>query len=134
MAAEPSKVTRVLYVEDDRDLQFSMSQILRILGYQVECADNGKLGVEKAEGWKPDVILMDVRMPVMDGPTAINILRGQPETEHTPIIVLSAYSDSKTRDACKRAGADTFLTKPVDIEKIDTVIKAHLGHSKNQSR
>jgi CheY-like chemotaxis protein len=131
MAAEPVKATRVLYVEDDKDLQFPMMQILGILGYQVECADNGKIGLEKAETWKPDIILMDVRMPVMDGPTAIRILRSKPETEHTPIIVLSAYSDSKTREACKQAGANAFFTKPIDFEKIDAIIKAHLGLAKN---
>ena len=130
MAAKPEHATRVLYVEDDKDLQFPMSQMLGIMGYQVECADNGKIGVEKAETWKPDIILMDVRMPVMDGPTAIRILRDKPETEHIPIIVLSAYSDVKTRETCKQAGANIFLTKPADIEKIDALIKAQLGLGK----
>ena len=131
MAAEAENATRVLYVEDDKDLQFPMTQILGILGYQVECADNGKTGVEIAETWKPHIILMDVRMPVMDGPTAIRVLRGKPETEHTPILVLSAYSDVKTRETCKRAGANAFFTKPVDFERIDAAIKSHLGLNKN---
>ena len=117
----------VLYVEDEKDLQVLMTNMLQFLGYEITCADNGKMGVEKAGDWKPDVILMDVRMPVMDGPEAIGILRGQPDTKNTPIYVVSAYNDSGTRDACRQAGADTFFTKPIDIEKIDATIKAALA-------
>ena len=123
MAERATKTPRVLYVEDEKDIQIPISQMLRFLGYDVECADNGQLGVEKAENWQPDVILMDVRMPVMDGPEAIRILRSRPDTEGTPIFVLSAYTDSKTRITCKQAGADAFFPKPIDIEKIDAAIK-----------
>jgi CheY-like chemotaxis protein len=126
MAERVAKTPRVLYVEDEKDIQIPISQMLRFLGYDVECADNGHLGVEKAENWKPDVILMDVRMPVMDGPEAIRILRSRPDTEGTPIFVLSAYTDSKTRVTCKQAGADAFFPKPIDIEKIDAAIKNKL--------
>ena len=126
MAERVVKTPRVLYVEDEKDIQIPISQMLRFLGYDVECADNGQLGVEKAENWKPDVILMDVRMPVMDGPEAIRILRSRPDTEGTPIFVLSAYTDSKTRITCKQAGADAFFPKPIDIEKIDAAIKNKL--------
>ena len=58
---------RVLYIEDDKNLQLSISQMLKFLGYEVLCADNGQDGVEKAESWNPDVILTDVRMPFMNG-------------------------------------------------------------------
>lgn len=131
MTGSAGNTPRVLYVEDDKDLQFPISQILGILGYEVACADNGKMGVEKAESWKPDIILMDVRMPVMNGPEAIRILRSKPNTERTPIFVLSAYSDSKTRDSCRQAGADAFFTKPVDIEKVDAAIKQALKIARN---
>jgi CheY-like chemotaxis protein len=126
MAERVTKSPRVLYVEDEKDIQIPISQMLRFLGYDVECADNGQLGVEKAENWKPDVILMDVRMPIMDGPEAIRVLRSRPDTEGTPIFVLSAYTDSKTRITCKQAGADAFFPKPIDIEKIDAAIKNKL--------
>jgi len=118
---------RVLYVEDEKDLQVLMTNMLQFLGYEITCADNGKTGVEKAKEWKPDVILMDVRMPVMDGPEAIAVLRSKPDTKNTPIYVLSAYNDATTRDACKQAGADDFFTKPIDIEKINAAIKATLA-------
>jgi CheY-like chemotaxis protein len=114
---------RVLYVEDDKTLQISLSQMLEILGYEVVCANNGQLGVEKAETWLPDIILMDMRMPVMSGDQAIQVLRSKPTTEKIPIFVLSAFSDAKTRELCKQVGADKFFTKPPDIYKIDAEIK-----------
>ncbi len=117
---------RGLYVEDEKDLQLAVSQMLNLLGYEVTYVGNGKAGVEKAESWRPDIILMDVRMPVMNGPDAIRILRSKPDTENIPVFVLSAYTDSKTRLSCKEAGANGFFPKPIDIEEIDAVIKETL--------
>ncbi len=121
---------RVLYVEDDKILQLSLAQILEILGYEVACADNGRQGVEKAESWLPDIILMDVRMPVMSGDQAVRLLRSKLATANIPIFVLSAYTDAKTRELCKQAGADKFFTKPPDIRKIDAEIKEFLDRKK----
>jgi CheY-like chemotaxis protein len=114
---------RILYVEDDKTLQLSLAQMLEILGYEVACADNGKQGVEKAESWQPDIILMDMRMPVMTGDQAIQVLRSKPDTAKIPIFVLSAFTDAKTRDLCRQVGATKFITKPPDIRKIDADIK-----------
>lgn len=118
---------RVLYVEDDKTLQLIVSQMLGMLGYEVAFADNGRLGVEKARSWKPDVILMDVRMPVMDGSEATRILRADPDTAQIPIFVLSAYTDAKTRKLCAEAGADGFFAKPPAVDKIDSAIKKALS-------
>jgi CheY-like chemotaxis protein len=118
--------TRILYIEDDKNLQLSISQMLKILGYEVACADNGKDGVEKAASWKPDIVLTDVRMPFMNGDEVIRTLRGQPGTAKVPIFVLSAYTDAKTRDLCKEAGANKFYAKPPDVRKIDADIKSVL--------
>jgi CheY-like chemotaxis protein len=129
----PSNTTvpiRVLYVEDDKILQLSLAQMLQILGYEVACADNGKQGVEKAESWLPDIILMDMRMPIMSGDQAIQVLRSNPATANIPIFVLSAFSDAKTRELCKQVGANKFITKPPDIRKIDAEIKEQLNHKK----
>ena len=117
---------RVLYVEDDKSLQMTVSQMLRLLGYEVDCADNGKMGVEKAERWLPDIILMDVRMPLMNGDEAIRILRRNPDLATIPIFVLSAYTDAHTRQLCRDAGANRFFTKPTDVRKLDTAIKEAL--------
>jgi CheY-like chemotaxis protein len=125
------RTIRVLYVEDDKDIRFPISQILTILGYEVMCANNGQQSIEAAESWKPDIILMDLRMPVMDGPTAIRLLRRNPDTSNIPIFVLSAYSDAKTRDLCEQIGVDRFMSKPIDVDKVDAAIKEFL---KRQTR
>jgi CheY-like chemotaxis protein len=121
------RTSRILYVEDVEDIRLPISEILTILGYAVRCANNGKQGVEAAESWQPDLILMDLRMPVMDGPTAIRTLRSNPDTSDIPIFVLSAYSDAETRHLCKQIGVDRFISKPIDIEKLDTAIKETLS-------
>ena len=118
---------RVLYVEDDQNLRYPISELLKLMGYEVETADNGKLGVEKAESWQPDFILMDLRMPVMDGWEAMRVLRSKPNTKETPIYVLSAYTDVKTRASATEAGADGFIAKPPDVDRIDAIIRKTLG-------
>ena len=127
MIQEVKNPIRVLYIEDEKTLQDVISQMLQLLGYEVACAGNGKVGVEMAKDWKPDLILTDLRMPIMDGPEAIRTLRHDTDTTHIPIFVLSAYTDSKTRETCRQAGADDFFTKPPDIEKIDAAIKKTVG-------
>jgi len=123
MTRNAASPIRILYVEDDKTLQLSLAQMLEILGYEVACADNGKQGVEKAESWQPDIILMDMRMPVMSGDQAIQVLRSKPDTAKIPIFVLSAFTDAKTRELCRQVGATKFMTKPPDIRKIDADIK-----------
>jgi CheY-like chemotaxis protein len=125
------RTIRIVYVEDDKDIRLPISQILTMLGYEVKCANNGQQGVEAAESWKPDIILMDLRMPVMDGPTAIRTLRNNPDTSDIPIFVLSAYSDAKTRGLCEQIGVDKFMSKPIDVDKVDAAIKEIL---KRQNR
>lgn len=127
MTSTIKSLPRILYVEDEKDLRVPISQILQLLGYQVECAVNGQEGVEKAGQWQPDLILMDIRMPLMNGIEATEALRNDPATEQIPIFILTAYTDSKTRDACEQAGADGFFAKPLDIEKVDATIKSFLN-------
>ena len=126
MTGNGTSPIRVLYVEDDKSLQVTISQMFRILGYVVVCVDNGRAGIEKAASWQPDIILMDVRMPLMSGDEAVRLLRSRPDTKNIPVFVISAYSDAKTRDQCKAAGATRFFTKPIDVRKVDIVIKETL--------
>lgn len=117
---------RVLYIEDEKVVQVAISQMLEILGYEVACADNGKLGLEKAKSWQPDIIFMDIRMPVMDGLEATRRLRQEPGTAHIPIFILSAYTDAKTREAGVQVGANGLLAKPTSIQKLHAVIQQAL--------
>ena len=129
MARNGTNPIRVLYVEDDKSLQVTISQMLKALGYVVECAENGKVGIIKANSWQPDLILMDIRLPLINGDEAIRLLRQDPETAKIPIFVLSAYTDAKTRNSCREAGADKFFTKPPDVRKVDAAIKKILDRN-----
>lgn len=125
---EHKHATRILYVEDAEVIRDTISRLLEIYGYKVAYARNGEEGVETALKWKPDLILMDLRMPIMDGYKAIQEIRFNPETRHIPIFVVSAWSSKKERDQARLAGADEFFVKPPDlnrlIEAIDVAVAA----------
>ncbi|MFC1976351.1 response regulator [Chloroflexota bacterium] len=115
---------RVLYVEDEKTLQDVVSEYLEAIGgYEVVCANDGQQGVEKALSWKPDFILMDVRMPVMNGIEATRVLRQTPETSATMIYALTAYSDEQTLAACEEAGINGYFTKPPNFHLIISTIR-----------
>ena len=123
-----SKPTRILYVEDAEVIRDTIARLLEVYGYKVAYAKNGKEGVEMAQQWKPDQVLMDLRMPIMDGYKAINEIKFNPQTRHIPIFVVSAWSSKKERDQARLAGADEFFVKPPDlnrlIEAIDIAVAA----------
>lgn len=117
---------RVLFVEDEKAVQDAIARMLELLGYQVTCADNGKQGVDLAKSWQPDFILMDIRMPVMDGLEATRRLRSNPATTEIPIFILSAYTDARSRRLYQDVGADGFLAKPTSISKLNFTIQKTL--------
>jgi CheY-like chemotaxis protein len=87
---EHSKPVRILYVEDAEVIRNTIGRLLEVHGYTVAYAKNGKEGVEVALQWRPDLVLMDLRMPIMDGYKAIDKIRFNPQTHHIPIFVVSA--------------------------------------------
>jgi CheY-like chemotaxis protein len=133
MADKPSKklkrlqnqgdVVRVLYVEDAAVIRDTISRLLKLSGYQVAYAKNGEEGVQKAKSWKPDVVLMDLRMPVMDGYQAIDEIKSDPELSHIPVFVITAWSNKKERTQAKLVGADQFFVKPPDLDQLIAAIE-----------
>ena len=137
MADQPKKlrklqkeVVKVLYVEDAAVIRDTIARLLEISGYEVAYAKNGEEGVEKALSWKPDVVLMDLRMPVMDGFKAINQIKTDPQTSHIPIFVVSAWSSKKERTRAKLEGADEFFVKPPDLNQLIDSIERAVAASK----
>ena len=118
-----SNPTRILYVEDAEVIRDTIGQLLEVYGYKVAYAKNGKEGVEMAQQWKPDLVLMDLRMPIMDGYKAINEIKFNPQTRHIPIFVVSAWSSKKERDQARLAGADEYFVKPPDLNRLSEAIK-----------
>jgi CheY-like chemotaxis protein len=120
---ENSKPIRILYVEDAEVIRDTIGRLLEVYGYKVAYAKNGKEGVEMAVEWKPNLVLMDLRMPVMDGYKAINEIKFNPQTHHIPIFVVSAWSGKKERDQARLAGADEFFVKPPDLNRLNEAIR-----------
>ncbi len=120
---ENEKPIRILYAEDTEVIRNVMAQTLEIYGYRVATAKNGQEGVEMALQWKPDLILMDLRMPVMDGYQAIQAIKVNPNTRHIPIFVVSAWNSQREIDQARAAGADAFFVKPTDIKRLNQAIK-----------
>ena len=108
-----TNATKILVVDDDPDIVELLQYNLRKEGYAVESAVNGKQAVEKAIESEPDVILLDVMMPVMDGIAACRALRAVPKLKDTYIMFLTARSEEFSEVAAFEAGADDFVTKPI---------------------
>jgi CheY-like chemotaxis protein len=125
---------RILYVEDAQVIQDTIAQLLEIYGYKVATAKNGQEGIKMALQWRPDLVLMDLRMPVMDGYQAIHEIRFNPQTHHSPIFVVSAWSSKRERDQARLAGADEFFVKPPDFNRLNEAIKLAVAASSEKSR
>jgi len=129
-----SKPTRILYVEDAEVIRDTIARLLEVYGYKVAYARNGKEGVEMAQQWKPDLVLMDLRMPIMDGYKAINAIKFNPQTRHIPIFVVSAWSSRKERDQARLAGADEFFVKPPDLNRLIEAIEIAVAASSKKPK
>jgi two-component system cell cycle response regulator DivK len=124
-------VFKILYVEDHPAQRDIMAQMLELSGYEVAVACDGIDGVEQAHSWCPDLILMDLRMPRMDGFEAIKLLRSDPETADIPIIAISAWASAKHKERALDAGADEHFTKPVDLSRLIETINRFLNRQKS---
>lgn len=109
---------KILYVEDNDDNVFVLQTRLGRAGHQVIVARDGAQGLEVAERELPDVILMDLGLPVLDGWEATRRIKAAPSTKHIPIIALTAHAMMGDREKAIEAGCDDFDTKPVDIQRL----------------
>lgn len=112
----------ILVVEDDPKGLKLVRDLLQVSGYTTLEATDGKQGVELAKARKPDLILMDVQMPVMDGLEATKILKADPITRDIPIMALTSYAMKGDEEKILQAGCDGYITKPIDtrgfLEKV----------------
>jgi CheY-like chemotaxis protein len=117
-------MTKVLYVEDNEDNVYVLKNRLTRKGYTVLIASDGAEGVSMAATEQPEVILMDLSLPVLDGWEATRRIKAAPETRHIPIIALSANAMAGDRETALAAGCDDFETKPLEMPRLLEKIRA----------
>lgn len=113
---------RILVVEDNRDNMTLIADILGSLNYEVMSAHDGQHGVEAAIAQQPDLILMDLSLPVMDGWTAAKTLKANMAVKHIPIIALTAHAMSGDRERAIEAGCDEYVSKPINMAELTVKI------------
>ncbi|HZA67215.1 MAG TPA: response regulator [Geminicoccaceae bacterium] len=117
----------LLYVEDNEMNRDMLSRRLQRRGFKVLMARDGEQGLATATAEKPDLILMDMSLPVLDGWEATRQLKASPETKGIPIIGLTAHAMATDRDKCLEAGCDDYDTKPVELSRLLEKIERLLG-------
>jgi CheY-like chemotaxis protein len=124
-------VTKILYVEDNDDNVYMLKMRLELLGdFDVVAAPDGEQGCAMALAERPDVILMDLEMPVVDGWEATRRLKDDPQTRDIPIIALSAHALGGSREKALAAGCDEFDTKPVEFDRLVATMRRLLPDGK----
>ncbi|HEV3469910.1 MAG TPA: response regulator [Pyrinomonadaceae bacterium] len=116
----------VLVVEDTPDTRELIKIVLELSGYQVVEAERGDEAVEVAVETHPDAIIMDMSLPVFDGCQAARTIRRQPGLEHVPIIACTAHNRWEWRAKAIVAGCDEFLEKPIDFERLGSMLSRHI--------
>ncbi len=125
---------KILLIEDQADLRENIAEIIELAGYEVICAENGKMGAKKAIEHAPDLVLCDIMMPELDGYGVLHILSRNVQTEHIPFIFLTAKADKKDIREGMRLGADDYITKPFDETDLLETIERRLVKAAKYSK
>lgn len=131
--AEEARKATILVAEDNLINQRVVAAMLRREGYQVETAAHGGEAIAALERLRPDLILMDIQMPVVDGLEATRRIRANPRWRRLPIIALTAHAMAGDRDLCLASGMDDYLTKPVNRTQLVAAIEKHLAAAASSS-
>jgi two-component system, OmpR family, alkaline phosphatase synthesis response regulator PhoP len=120
--------TKLLVIEDNPDLAFGLRNNFEIEGYEVEVADDGLVGLERARRWSPDIILLDLMLPGMDGYRVLRTLRA--EGLDTPVLILTARGEEADKVMGFRHGADDYVTKPFGVLELIARVEALLRRTR----
>jgi two-component system, cell cycle response regulator DivK len=118
---------RILVVEDQEDLRGMLRTLLTGSGYEMIEAADGQAGVAKAMAERPDLILMDIQMPVMDGYEATRQIKADPALKATPTIAVSSFAMKGDEEKARAAGCDSYVTKPYSPMQLLRIIRGYLG-------
>ena len=122
----PSTTPLILLAEDNEANISTLSSYLSVKGYRMLCAYNGQEAIDLAKSHRPDLILMDIQMPVMDGLESIRHIRIDPDLQSIPIIAITALAMSSDRQKCLDAGATEYLPKPIKLKQLAIVMQQYL--------
>ncbi|MDQ3249700.1 MAG: response regulator [Chloroflexota bacterium] len=123
----PTAERLILLAEDNEFTAETMQDYLRFHGYQVHLARTGYEVIELALSMHPDLIIMDIQMPGLNGFDATQRLRGETATAQTPIIALTALAMAGDRERCLQAGSNGYFSKPISLRELLESIRHHLG-------
>jgi len=127
-------MTKVLVIEDNGGVREEIVAILRFEGYDVRDAENGRLGLELAMGWAPDLVICDLMMPELDGYATLEAMRKDPASALTPFLCLTARGERRDMRRAMELGADDYLTKPFTTDELLAAIGAALAKRVKRSR
>jgi CheY-like chemotaxis protein len=118
---------RILVVDDDPRLLHVVSMYLSIEGYDVDTAPNGEEGLQHLEAQRPDLVILDVMMPGIDGLEACRRIKSNPETRQIPVVLFTALSRTDDVESGRAAGANRFINKPFSLIGLGAVIRSFLS-------
>jgi DNA-binding NarL/FixJ family response regulator len=119
-------VKRILVIDDDARLREQCAALLRLEGYEVVEARNGREGVDRARREMPDLVLCDVTMPEMNGHRVLETLRNEPRTAHVPFVFLTGWNEREDIRMGMNLGADDYLVKPLVPDELAAAVRARL--------
>jgi CheY-like chemotaxis protein len=123
---QKKKIVKILYVEDNEDNIYVVTNRLTRAGFTILIATDGEQGVSMAGIEQPDLILMDLSLPVLDGWEATRRIKAAPETQHIPVVALTAHAMAGDREKALAAGCNDFDTKPIELPRLLGKIRALL--------
>lgn len=118
---------RILYIEDNEQNLYLVTFILEKSGHEVSAARDGRAGIELADALRPDLILLDIQLPVMDGYAVARQLRTNPDLAATPIVAVTSYAMAGDRDKALAAGCNGYIEKPINPDTFMQQLDAHLS-------
>lgn len=131
---EAGTVTRILVVEDEEHIRRVVKLTLVSEGYEIIEAVHGLMGYTKAVSEQPNLIIMDINMPVMDGLEALNKLKENPTTKNIPVIILTSRIDAASERQCLQAGAIDYIKKPWGMQELEDRVAMALNYPDNLDR
>jgi two-component system cell cycle response regulator DivK len=123
----------ILIIEDNEQNRYVATFLLRARGYQILHAENGAIGIDLAGRMRPNLILLDIQLPGMDGYTVAGILKNDPALKHIPIVAVTSYAMSGDREKIMATGVEGYLEKPINPETFASEIESFIRPARKES-